>query len=122
MSHKSNRDAEARFRQAKAEAKAVMLACAACGEIITYGELVAQIVAIRLIPNSSLLARILTEISMVDLDPRQGILAAVVVRKDIGIPGSGFFKIIDFVGRSTAARRHRWTRELERAHQRWSAT
>jgi hypothetical protein len=102
MPRKRERDTSARFKQAKAEAKTLMLACAGSGRTITYGDLAARIRAIHLVPNSSTLARLLTEISTQDFDATLGILSAVAVRKDTHIPGIGFFNVVTSIGRSAS--------------------
>ncbi len=84
---------------------------------ITYGECVREIFGGRFSPRSTALAQMLEEVCTIE-DARRGImLGSVVVRKDSGIPGDGYFSFAEEdLGRpmDNVTKREFWEGEVER--------
>jgi hypothetical protein len=87
--------------------------------LITYRELSSQLHTAKLAANGPHLSSLLTSISLAESEAGRGLLSAIVVRKDSGIPGVGFFrrctpgvKVRDF--------RRRWEAELAKVFNEWS--
>ena len=86
---------------------------------ITYGECAQRVFGGRFSPRSTALAQMLEEVCTIE-DAQRGImLGSLVVRKDSGIPGDGYFAFAQDglgrpVGESPDARRAFWQTEVDR--------
>lgn len=60
---------------------------------ITYGELAREIEVMSLAPNGKLLEGILTQVARREDAQGRGLLSIVVVNKEDGMPGDGFFAL-----------------------------
>jgi hypothetical protein len=89
---------------ARAEAFSIMRATAQSGATITYSGLVKDIKALDLPPDSEVLARLLDDISRAENEAGRGMLSAVVVHADDGLPCDGFYKLAKQLGRSVGDR------------------
>jgi hypothetical protein len=85
--------AEAQWRTLRDEMRQVMVETARRGQLITYSELCASLKTAYLHYHSPQIVRLLDEIGMIERDAGRPILPAVVVGKQSGIPGAGYFRI-----------------------------
>ncbi len=86
----------------------------------TYGDLGALVMpGLRNPGRSPRLHRILDDVNRCEVERGRGMLSAVVVRKDTGRPGSGFFKLARALGRcsDTEDEIESYCRELEAVYQ-----
>lgn len=113
----------AKWRQAKREIKAVLIARAKAREIITYIELVSQVTAIQLEPQSRALSTLSREIAAAEYAAGRGMLTAVVVYSSGDMqPGPGFFSLAGRLGKNTDDPLQCWLKELQRVYGYWSPT
>lgn len=75
------------------QAREIMLDVARARGTITYGELADQIEVMKLPPNGAALEGILTQISRKEDSSGKGLLSVVVVNRETGLPGEGFFSL-----------------------------
>ena len=115
---------ESVWSAAKEEARRAMIEAARSHSTISYSDLVGKITRCSLQPSDVRLHHMLGEISRDEDKAGRGLLTAVVVRKEDRKPGSGFFRLAIFLGRSmgrsTAAKEHFWSEELKRVYGLWS--
>ena len=103
---------------AKLQAKEFLTACARRRATTTYSELCSEVTAIHLRPYSFAIVAFLNEICTEE-DAAHGVMmASLVVRKDTGIPGNGYFGHAGSLGRDVADREAFWRSEVERV---WDA-
>jgi len=106
------------WETAKLQAKAFLTDCARRRGTTTYSGLCSEITAIHLRPYSFAIVAFLNEICTEE-DAAHGVMmASLVVRKDTGIPGEGYFRHAGSLGRDTADREAFWRSEVERV---WAA-
>lgn len=110
--------AEARWQDLKAEARQIMIDLARAGQVVTYSELCAMLTTAYIHYHSPLLVRLLDEIGVAEVQAGRPVLPALVVAKQTGIPGAGFFKIDS--GEAIDDPKAYWQRELERVFDYWS--
>ena len=109
------------WEAAKEEARQAMIARARGRRLITYSELVAEIRALDLEPQSPQLAHMLGEISTAEHAAGRGMLTVTVVHKDGDqMPGSGFFELAQSLGHDTRDRVAFWIAELAKVHAAWA--
>lgn len=94
----SDRDAAA-MKAAKDEARTLLIGLATQRRSITYSDFVERIRSLRLIPRDPRLFEILGEISSEEAQAGKGMLSVLVVRKEDGTPGPGFFDLAKDLGR-----------------------
>jgi len=85
--------AEAQWRVLREEMRQVMIETARHGLLITYSELCALLKTAYLHYHSPQIVKLLNEIGMIEREAGRPILPAVVVGKQSGIPGAGYFRI-----------------------------
>ena len=106
--------------KAKEEAHLVIREVASRRSLIFYSDLVKRITSCELEPHGNALAEMLGEISTEEDITGSGLLSAVVVRKEDGRPGSGFFRLAKRRGREfpdTKSGKDRfWSKEVNRVH------
>jgi hypothetical protein len=106
------------WESARAQAEALLVERARQRRTVTYSELCASITVARFTPYSWRLIALLDEICS-ERDAERGIvLATLVVRRDSGRPGEGYFAHAARAGRDVADREGFWLAEAERA---WSS-
>lgn len=76
----------------KEEMRTLMIEAARARETMTYAELCMRLQTARVHYHSSFLVHMLDEIGREEMAAGRGALPAVVVRKDSGIPGGGYFR------------------------------
>jgi len=99
------------------EIKQILIDHAKSCKLITYSKLSNQVKSIRLKPPFRPLYKILEEISIAEDKSGRGLLTALVVRKDTGLPGQGFFDLASSRGRDTTDKKKCWKDELKRVKQ-----
>lgn len=108
----------ASWEAAKAEAKALLAEAARGRRTLAYCELCDGIRSIRIEPRSFALMRMLNEVCSEEDAERGVMLASLVVRRDSGIPGDGYFHHAASLGRDVSDREAFWRAEVERI---WAA-
>ena len=99
---------------AKAQTNALLEARARERRTITYAEICRAVDAIDLKPRSWAIMGFLNEICT-EADAKHGImLASLVVRADTGMPGDGYFRHAERLGRDVSDREAYWRSEIER--------
>jgi hypothetical protein len=82
---------EAQHAALKAEMRDLMIQAARMRMTITYSELTMQLQTAYIHYHSPLLVKLLNEIGREENDAGRGALPAVVVAKQTGMPGGGYF-------------------------------
>src|SRR2546423_15670108 len=83
------------WERAKEEMRGVLVETARRKEFIPYSDLVARVHTVKLDPHSYALAAMLGEISTEEHTCGRGMLSALVLSKDEGKPGTGFFALAE---------------------------
>lgn len=108
----------AEWAEAVAQAEAHIERCAAERRTTTYGELADAITVGNVRAYSYAMVALLSAACRV-LDERFGVISAsVVVRKDTGMPGEGYFAWAERSGFDVSDRRAFWERELQKVYER----
>ncbi len=102
--------------RAKKEVRGILIEVAKASKTILYSELVNKIKTIQLEPDSYALANMLGEISSSEDNAGRGMLSAVVVNKETGRPGPGFFDLAKGRGRSVSDVEECWINELNKVY------
>ena len=85
--------AEAQWRELREEMRQVMIETARRGQLITYSEMCALLKTAYLHYHSPQIVKLLDEIGFIEREAGRPILPAVVVGKQSGIPGAGYFRL-----------------------------
>ena len=98
---------------------------AKCGRLICYAEAAVLIgISISSAQGRRSLAKILKEVCGSEIRSGRPMLGSLVVRKDTGMPGTGFFReaivLGNFAGGSEEDNRSFWSAEVKRVYQYWS--
>lgn len=102
------------WEAAKHQANALIQERARARGTLTYAELCREVTAITLRPRSWAIMGFLNEICT-EADATYGImLATLVVRADSGLPGDGYFRHAERLGRDVSDREAYWHSEAER--------
>jgi len=93
--------------------------------VITYGEIAPLVGAdIRTSPGRREIGRLIAEVCAHEVEHGRPMLGSVVVRKDTGMPGDGYFKgacrLGQFEPDGQKDKRSFWAEELERVYDGWS--
>jgi hypothetical protein len=103
---------------ARERARAAILARARSGATITYAELADSVASTGFRPRSWALMALLGEVCR-DEDPVHDVwIASLVVRKDTGMPGDGYFAYAERDGFDTSDRFGFWRGQVQRV---WNA-
>jgi hypothetical protein len=102
----------------RAEMRELMIGAAQMRRTLTYAELCAAVRSAHLHYHSPLLTRLLVQIGTAEAGDGRPILPAVVVTKQTGMPGMGFFKIEGEV--QIADPEAYWRDALEQVYTYWS--
>lgn len=106
---------------AKQQIRDVLYDVARRRKTITYVDLVSRVDAMSLHERSGDLHQILGEISEEEDAAGKGMLSAVVVAKESGVPGSGFFELARKLGRDLSDELSFWRQERDRLRDAYSA-
>jgi hypothetical protein len=112
----------AQWELARDQARQVMIEIAKRRDTITYSELVEEVEAITFRPRDIRLFHMLGQISTAETDDGRGMLTAVVVRGDDGLPGNGFFVLAKELGFSFADSDSFWIDQLKVVYSNWPGT
>ncbi len=83
--------AQMKWDAVRAEMREIMIGAALAQRTLTYAELCAAVRSAHLHYHSPLLTRLLVEIGTAESEAGRPMLPAVVVTKQTGMPGAGFF-------------------------------
>lgn len=83
----------AKWAEVKAEMRGIMIDCARARQTITYSELTRMLQTAYVHYHSHILTRLLIEIGTEEASEGRPVLPAVVVTRQTGMPGGGFFSI-----------------------------
>lgn len=101
--------------QARERMRSLLSDVAGSRSTITYGECARAVFDGRFSARSSALAQMLEEVCTIEDGARGVMLGSVVVRKDSGIPGDGYFTFAEQeLGRPMLDRRSFWEGEVSR--------
>lgn len=119
---KTTRDAlsEADWQAVKAELQAIMIGLARLRTTISYSALAAQVRTAVMHHRAPVFHQILREICRDELAAGRPVLGVVVVNKQTGICGAGFFKFAAGLGYDVSTPERYWQQEFERVCTYWS--
>ena len=100
------------WEQAKKEAIRAIVTEGRNGLLITYSELTRHVRSIHFEAHDFSFHHLLGMISIEDDAAGRGMLSALVVHKDDGLPGSGFFYLAKRMGRDVGDRDRCWSGEV----------
>jgi hypothetical protein len=86
---------------------------------MTYTQLTQRIIALSYLPQSKDLAALLCDISRQTHKQGRGLLSAVVVHADDGLPGDGFFALGRELGFTLYDEPAFWKARLDEVHSIW---
>ena len=107
------------WEKAREEARQILIQCAKEDRTLAYSNLAKGIVAISLNWRSREFWEILNQISSAEHAAGRGMLTAMVVSKDRGMPGKGFFDLAETLGLRFTNKRDFWTQERNRVVDYW---
>ena len=108
------------WNEAKEEMRHFLIEKVKLGELIPFSELTKKMTVITFNPHSPALAAMLGEISEEEDSAGRGMLTAIVVRKHGNMmPGPGFFKLAETLGRDTSDIEKCWINELKWVFSKW---
>jgi hypothetical protein len=87
---------------------------------MTYSELTAMLQTARLHYHSHMLARLLVDVGREEVEAGRPVLPALVVTKQTGLPGQGFFKLAAARGYDVSEPEAFWASALKQVHDYWS--
>ncbi len=93
MAKQTDSISAAKWNDVKAEMRTIMIDCARARQTITYSELTRMLQTAYIHYHSHILARLLVDIGTEEVNAGRPVLPAVVVTRQTGMPGGGFFKI-----------------------------
>ncbi len=102
------------------EIRQILIQVAKARKLITYSELTSMLQSAYVHYHSPLLAQLLVDIGSQEVRAGRGILPALVVTKDTGLPGGGFFKIADERGYDLSDPEKFWREAVEKVYEQWS--
>ena len=103
----------ARWESAKREAKSILWTRARQGQMITYAELARAMRQIQFEPHDHVFHMMLGQISEEEDADGRGLLSALVILQDQGVPGDGFWTCAASCGRDVSDRLKCWIAEVE---------
>ncbi len=101
----------AAWQEAKEEATRAIIQEARGGSTIFYSELTKRIGAIGFDPHDYAFHHLLGEISVEEDAAGRGMLSTLIVHKEDGMPGQGFFDLAHDLGRDVTDRIRCWSEE-----------
>lgn len=107
------------WEKAKAEAVRELISQAKKESTITYSDLTQRIHSIAFGPRDQSFHYLLYEISKEEDAASRGLLSALVVRKEDGLPGQGFFDLARELGRDVKDPVRIWSDEVKLVFSKW---
>jgi hypothetical protein len=102
------------WERGKGEAICAIVRAGRKGDLIFYSDLSKQILSIAVEPHSYAMDHLLDQISREEDAAGRGILTALVVLKDEGVPAEGFWISAAELGRDVRDRIACWSNEVKR--------
>ena len=109
------------WQASKDEAREAMIRVAQAAATISYADLVDEIESIRFKPHDFLLFHLLGQISTAESEQGRGMPTVVVVRREDGLPGEGFFELARELGLDPSNRDEFWVSEINRVYSIWKS-
>jgi hypothetical protein len=110
----------ARWNDIKTEIRTILIGVARDRQLITYSDLTRMLQTASLHYHSPALARLLVEIGSEELQAGRPSLPALVVTRQTGIPGAGFFKIDGQWDADITDPVAYWSGEVQNVYDYWS--
>jgi uncharacterized protein DUF2442 len=107
------------WERAKAEAIKEIGSQAKRESTITYSDLTQRIHSVTVGPSDYAFHSLLYEISKEEDAAGRGLLSALVVRKEDGMPGQGYFNLAQELGRDVTDPVRSWTEEIKLVFAKW---
>ena len=104
---------------AKREAQQARVTAARQETTVSYSDLTKQIQAIQFAPHDFNLFHLLGQISTREVEEDRGMLTAVVVTQEDGLPGQGFFHLASQLGLDVSDPDAFWVSELRKVYSSW---
>ena len=105
----------------KKEARDILITVASQRQMITYGDLAAQMTTIQVEPHDMVLWEIIGDVARDEEQAGRGLLSVVVVHKHGDMePGPGFFELAKYFKRNTSDQTKCWIEETKRVYKVWS--
>lgn len=111
---------DADWERLKQEMRTVLIGLARLRVTICYSDLAAQLTTAQLHHRAPLFHRLLDEMCREDEAAGHAVLASLVVRKDTGMPGAGYFVIAARDGHDLSDPVAYWQEQFQRACDYWS--
>ena len=112
--------ADTQWDAARGEMRDALVRRARERRTVTYGELAAEIGAADLQPRSARFAALLNATCEDEVGEGRPMLGSLVVRKDTRVPGDGYFRCAEGIGRDAGDREAFWQAELDEVFEYWS--
>jgi len=106
--------------EVKQEIRQILIQVAKAQQVITYSELTAMLQTAYIHYHSSRLVSLLTDIGSEEVEAGRGVLPALVVTKQTGLPGAGFFKTPNEPGDDDSDPQVIWAAEVKQVYDYWS--
>ena len=114
--------ANVNWDKVKEEIRDILIQVARKQQVITYSELTSMLQTAYVHYHSHVLVSLLTDIGSAEARAGRPILPALVVTKQTGLPGAGYFKIRDERGVHIADDpQETWAEDLKQVHDYWSS-
>jgi hypothetical protein len=111
---------QANWADVRAEIRQLLIDVARAKQVITYSELTSMLQTAYLHYHSSMLARLLVEVGAEEVQAGRPVLPALVVTKQSGMPGQGFFKLSAERGYDISDPEAYWRTAVKHVHDYWS--
>lgn len=109
------------WQQTREEIRDIVQAVARNGDTITYGDLAARLQTASFHPRSAVYHRLLREICLEEEATGRGFLCALVVKKDTGLPGSGYFRFMAQRGEDVSHPAQFWRQHVQQIYNYWQS-
>lgn len=114
-----NRLEDTKWQEVKAEIRQIVIETARARQLITYSELTGMLQTAYVHYHSHVLTRLLIDIGSEEVAAGRPILPALVIAKQTGRPGPGYFKLAPGETRIDDPIRE-WENEVQRVYEYWS--
>jgi hypothetical protein len=112
----------AKWVEVRAEIRQLLIDVARAKQVITYSELTSMLQTAYLHYHSSMLARLLVEIGGEEVEAGRPVLPALVVTKQTGLPGHGFFKLAAERGYDVSDPEEFWQKAVQEVYEFWASS